>query len=357
MSISPLIRRRRLAGELRRLREVAGLTAEELARKTGMSRPKLSRFETADRVPSVPDVSTILSALGIEGDLWHDLVQMAKDAAERGWWESYGADMGDRQAIYANLEHGAVHVREYQLFVVPGLLQTKDYTRARVELALKQSRLPATNLDRSVEAKMMRQRMLARPDGPRYEAVIDEVAVRRSAAPPEVMRGQLLHLAELAEGADRTMVRVLPQRAELRDFWLPRSPFSLYRFRGGDPDAAAVDTETTDLVYTAANEVDPYVELYDRVWEAALSRSGQCAIASSGSPARRLMAMNMYPSTGWRKSRRSGGNDNCVEVNILESGVGIRDSKAGPSGPIIDLSRSVFIAFVKDIQAGSFNLD
>jgi transcriptional regulator with XRE-family HTH domain len=271
--ISPLIRRRRLGRELRRLREGAGLTAEELARKTGMSRPKLSRFETADRVPSVEDVSTILTVLAIDGDRWHELVQMAKDAAQHGWWESYGADMGDRQAVYANLEHGAVKVREYQLFVVPGLLQTRGYTRARAELALKQARLPTTNLERSVDAKMMRQKMLARPDGPQYEAVIEEVAVRRPAASAQVMHEQLVHLATLAEGSDRTTVRILPQRAELRDFWLPRSPFSLYRFSGGDPDAAAVDTETADLVYTEASDVGPYAELYSRVWDAALSGS------------------------------------------------------------------------------------
>lgn len=271
MSISPLVRRRRLARELRDLREGAGLTAEELARRIGMSRPKLSRFETADRVPSVSDVNAILSEFGIEGERWHELVQMAKDAGERGWWESYGADMGERQAIYANLEHGAVSVREYQLFVVPGLLQTREYTRARAELALKQARLPNTTPERSVDAKMMRQRMLARPGGPRYEAVIEEVAMCRPAAPPEVMREQLLHLAALAEGSERMTVRVLPQRAELRDFWLPRSPFSLYRFHGGDPDAVAVDTERVDLVYTEVKDVSPYADLYDRIWEAALS--------------------------------------------------------------------------------------
>ncbi|MGW0432461.1 helix-turn-helix domain-containing protein [Micromonospora sp. NPDC003197] len=277
MSISPLVRRRRLARELRELREGAGLTAEELARRIGMSRPKLSRFETADRVPSVSDVNAILSEFGIDGERWHELVQMAKDAGERGWWESYGADMGERQAIYANLEHGAVSVREYQLFVVPGLLQTPEYTRARA-VASKQARLPNTNLERSVDAKMMRQRMLARPGGPRYEAVIEEVAVCRPAVPPAVMREQLLHLATLAESSDGMTVRVLPQRAELRDFWLPRSPFSLYRFHGGDPDAVAVDTESVDLVYTETGDVAPYADLYDRIWEAALSGPESAAL-------------------------------------------------------------------------------
>nr|MDT0659514.1 helix-turn-helix transcriptional regulator [Micromonospora sp. DSM 115978] len=267
---SPLVRRRRLAKELRGLREEAGLTSEDLARAARMSRPKLSRFETADRVPSVSDVNAILGALSVGGERWHELVRMANDAAERGWWESYGSGMGRRQAIYANLEHGAASIREYQSFVVPGLLQVPAYTRARAELAFKQSRLPAVDLDRTVEAKTMRQRMLARPDGPLYEVAVEEMAVRRPAAPPEVMREQLLHLAALAEGSGRVSVRVLPQGAELRDYWLPRSPFTLYRFDGGDPDAVAVDTEIVDLVYTEPEEISPYVDLFGRVWESAL---------------------------------------------------------------------------------------
>jgi hypothetical protein len=226
----------------------------------------------------VADVSVILQALGIDGgDRWHDLVQMAKDAGERGWWESYGADMGDRQRVYADLEHGAVTVREYQLFVVPGLLQTPEYTRARAELALKQARMPTHTLDRSVDAKMMRQKMVQRPGGPTYAAVIDEVAIRRPAAPPPVMREQLLHLAELAERDDRMKVRVLPQRAELRDFWLPRSPFTLYSYAHGDPDAAMVDTENVDLVYTEPADVAPYAELYSRIWDAALPAAESAA--------------------------------------------------------------------------------
>ena len=273
-SVSPLIRRRRLAGELRTLRETAGVTAEELAKRAGKSRSMLSRFETGDRVPTVADVSRLLEALGdmgvrVEDARWHELIQMASDAGERGWWEAYGAAMGARQRVYADLEFGATTVREYQNYVIPGLLQTPGYTQARVELSQMQAMLP-TGVSRSVEAKMMRQRMLLRPGGPSYEAVIDEVAIRRPAAVKDVTREQLLHLANLAERNDRMRVRILLQGAELRDYWLPRSPFSIYDYPSGDPQAVAVDTETVDLVYIG-DEVKPYVELWQRAWDAALS--------------------------------------------------------------------------------------
>jgi transcriptional regulator with XRE-family HTH domain len=280
-SVSPLIRRRRLAGELRALRESAGLTSEQLAKLIGKSRPMVSKFETGDRVPSIADMSRLLEALGTRIDIndirWHELIQMTKDAGERGWWEAYEPAMGARQRVYADLEYGAAVVREYQSYVIPGLLQTPAYTRARVELAHMQARLPAT-VERSVEAKMMRQRMLTRPGGPEYTAVIEELAFRRPAADPEVMREQLLHLVKLAEKDGPVRVRVLPQGAKLRDHWLPRGPFSIYDYHRDDPTAVAVDTETTDLIYTAPDEVQPYLELWDRVWEAVLSAADSAGL-------------------------------------------------------------------------------
>jgi transcriptional regulator with XRE-family HTH domain len=278
---SPLIRRRRLARELRELREQAGLTAEQLARASGLARTGLSRFETAERVPGVGDVDAIIKALGItDEDQWHTLVQMAEDAAEKGWWAGYGAAMGERQAVYADLEYGARTVREYQSFVIPGLLQSAEYTRSRAELYRKQARLPADprSVDRAVEAKTMRARMLRRPGGPQYEAVIDETAIRRPAAPPDVMHAQLMHLVAVAEQDDRVTILVLPLRAQIEDYWLPRSPFSVYDYADGDPAAAAVDTETQDLIYTDQIDVAPYIELYQRVRGAALSPEDSAAL-------------------------------------------------------------------------------
>jgi transcriptional regulator with XRE-family HTH domain len=277
--VSPLIRRRRLASELRSLREQSGWTSQELAQRAGMNRSKISRFETADRAATVADVTTLLDALSVTGDQWHELVQMTKDAGERGWWATF--PVGDRQAVYADLEHGAAIVREYASFVVPGLLQLPEYTRSRAELSRLQELFPPTRtegaVDRAVEAKQMRQRMLRRPNGPRYEAIIDESAICRPAAPAGVMRDQLLYLADL-DHDERVTVRVLPRRAHMKDYWLPRSPFTLYEFNDGDPAAAVVETETTDLIYTTPPEVDPYADLYGRIAAAALSTSETVAL-------------------------------------------------------------------------------
>jgi transcriptional regulator with XRE-family HTH domain len=266
--ISPYVRRLRLANEIRARREAANLTSEELGKRIGQSRMKISRLETGARRPDIGDVMKILDVLGVEGDEWRSLVQVARDAAERGWWETPEfAGMGDRQKLYADLESGATSIREYQIFV-PGLLQTRDYTRARSG----PGRFQPFDVDRAVEARQRRQQELHRDGGPSYEAVLDEVAVRRIAAQPPVMEAQLKRLVKLVEADERVAVRILPVDAVVAEYHLPYSPFSIYTYPDpGDPLVVVVDTVTTDLVLTEPEEVEPYAALYDAIRASALA--------------------------------------------------------------------------------------
>jgi transcriptional regulator with XRE-family HTH domain len=267
---SPLVRRKRLASEIRALREAQGLNHEQLGKAAGFHRLKISRLETGERPPIVTDVMKILTALGVEGDRWHELVRIAEDAAERGWWREFGDDMGPRQQVYADLEAGAASVRTYEIFAVPGLLQTSEYARWRGVQAAPGR--PDDYVQRNVDAREVRQKMFHRPDGPEYEAILDEPAIRRLSAPPDVMAAQLRHLVDFAADAPRTRIRIVTVDARIDGYEVSRSPFSLFAYPDpGDPLIAAVDTETTDLVLTKPDEVSPYVRRLDRLCDAALS--------------------------------------------------------------------------------------
>src|SRR4029450_10779171 len=111
--ISPYVRRLRLAAELRALRTQGGLTHEQLARQIGQSRAQISRLETGP-VGALDDVMRILDALDITDDRWTRIMTIAREAGERGWWESNKA-MGERQTLYANLEAGAQTRLEVQI--------------------------------------------------------------------------------------------------------------------------------------------------------------------------------------------------------------------------------------------------
>ena len=116
--------------------------------------------------------------------------------------------------------------------------------------------------------------MLRLPGAPRYEVIVDEIAVRRLAAPPDVVKKQLYHLATTCNGRPAVALRVLPVDARLDSFTVPRCTFSIYTYPDpGDPAVVAIETVTSDLVLTDPAETAPYDQLYTRLRDAALPQA------------------------------------------------------------------------------------
>ncbi len=267
--ISPYVRRLRLGAELRALRAEAKLTHDQIAKRIGQSRAQISRLENGHVVDQA-DVLAILDAIGVEGERWTQVVTIAREASERGWWESNKA-MGERAALNANLEAGATTIREYTQTFLPGLLQIPEFVRARFEADATLEAMTVT-ADTVLAGNAGRQRMLRRPGGPTYEVIVDEVAIRRLSAPPTVFKEQLDHLTMAANGDRKPDLRVLPVDARIESFTVPRCTFSIYTYPDpGDPAVVAIDTVTSDLILTDPADVTPYDQLYARLRDAALS--------------------------------------------------------------------------------------
>lgn len=267
--ISPYVRRLRLGSEVRALRAEAGLTADQLGKRISRSRADISRLENGHVVDQA-DVLTILDSLGIDGDRWTKVLTIAREASERGWWESQRG-MGERQALYANLEAGAATIREYQQTFVPGLMQIPEFVQVRTEAAATLEPMTGTR-DGVLAGRTGRQRMFRRPGGPAYHVIIDEVAIRRFTAPPKVIKKQLYHLATAVNTNHLAKVQILPVEARIEGYAVPRCTFSLYTYPDPeDPVVVAVDTVTSDLILTSPPEVSPYEQLFGLLCEAALS--------------------------------------------------------------------------------------
>jgi transcriptional regulator with XRE-family HTH domain len=281
--ISPYVRRQRLAVELRELREAADLTHTDLAKRIGQNRMKITRLENGHNVrDGQATVMRIIDELGVDGDRWTQIMAVARDASERGWWASSGPAMGARQALYADLEAGASAIAEYQPFI-PGLLQTPEFAHQR-QLAEAEIGPVTFSSEQAVQARQTRQRMLRRPDGPSYEVVLDEIALRRLSAPPRVMAAQVEHLVACAREPN-IAVRILPVDAAVGGYVTPRSAFSLYTYPDErDPRVIAVDTVTADVVLTSLTEdeqVTRYTNLYERLRRAALTPRKSVALLVS----------------------------------------------------------------------------
>jgi transcriptional regulator with XRE-family HTH domain len=268
--ISPYVRRLRLGMELRTLRVDRNLNQDLLARRIGKSRMEISRLETGQSV-DLADVLNILDALGVEGEQWTEIVSIAREACERGWWDSIKR-IGDRQALYADLEAGAEIICGYEQTYLPGLYQIPEYTEA---LAAAEATLTpgSGNVDGFLAGRAGRQRNLRRPGSPSVEVIIDEAAVWRLAVPPQVAKKQIRHLVQVIEGQQPNVsIRVLKLSARIQDFTVPRCTFSVYRYPDpGDPTVVAIDTVTSDVIVTDDAQVTPYEKLYDRLRDAALS--------------------------------------------------------------------------------------
>jgi transcriptional regulator with XRE-family HTH domain len=267
--VSPHVRALRLRRDLIALREEAGLNVGDLGKLIGRDRQPISRLENG-RSLDIDVVMAILEALKVDGDRYAEVVQAAHDAASKGWWEAGARAMGQRQALVADLEAGATRIREYQQTIIPGLLQTPEFTRARIQ-ADDTPLQPGVTMEGILKGRAGRQRRLRQPDSPTYDLVLNEFAIRRRSAPPDVLREQLLHVAEKA-AEERITIRVLPVDAEIADYNVPATSFTAFSYPNpGDPTVVGIETVVSNVVLTDSAEVEPHSRMFDNLSTAALS--------------------------------------------------------------------------------------
>lgn len=199
-----MIKRRRLTAELRRFREAAGLTIDKVAEALEVSSSKISRIENGQVNATPRDVRDMLTLYGVEGQQLDALVQLSREARQKGWWYQY-RNLPD--ATLVGLEVAASAIRIWEVIGIPALFQTQEYARASLR-AVRPS-LNAEDIERRVELRLNRQGILTNNNPPMLWAVLDEAALRRTIGGQEVMANQLKRLCEAAELPNVTL-QVLP---------------------------------------------------------------------------------------------------------------------------------------------------
>ncbi|MFF8977503.1 helix-turn-helix domain-containing protein [Streptomyces cellulosae] len=207
MAVGPTTRRRQLGADLRRLRELAGLTLEEAGARVGISKATLSRYETKEGVVKWPAVDALCREYGATDEERLALVELAKGARIQGWWRSLADPIPESMNLMLTLEDEVVREDHYACMYVPGLLQTRAYAEAVHRAS--EMRCEEREVQHMVDIRMKRQELLERQDPPHLWAVIDEAALRRRVGGRDVMREQLKHLLTMTERS-RITVQVLP---------------------------------------------------------------------------------------------------------------------------------------------------
>jgi transcriptional regulator with XRE-family HTH domain len=274
---SPTVRRRRLASELRALREAARLTCDEVADHLECSASKISRVETGRVSVSPRDVRDMLELYGVEPQQRESLVQLARESRQKGWWHAYSDAIQPRFATYVGLEDAAAEIRTYEVNLIPGLLQTEDYARTVISAG----NLTGTqeDVERRVALRMARQPTLTGDSPPQLWAVLDEAALHRTVGGPGLMRLQLDHLVDLA-AMPNVAVQVIPFTAGAHPGM--GKPFVILAFpERADPDVVYLEDLTSTLYLEDVDEIDRYNMLFNHLRATALSFEESASLITS----------------------------------------------------------------------------
>jgi transcriptional regulator with XRE-family HTH domain len=217
---------RRLAAELRRLREHAGLTGEEASGRLGWSGSKLSRIERHHIGVKQADLRKLLALYEVDEGYRDDLLALASESRQKGLPQKAAASF-PQVAPYAYAETEAESVWNWEPQLVPGLLQTSRYAHAVMQTWLKMFPGPQKEADRRVEARLLRQQVLARDPPLQLSVVMDESVLLRRFGDRAVMRQQLEHLLDAAE-LPNIGVRIYPMDRDRPS--LPIGAFSYMQF-------------------------------------------------------------------------------------------------------------------------------
>jgi transcriptional regulator with XRE-family HTH domain len=221
-----MVRRRRLAAELRRLRIASGLTAEDAGNRLGWSKAKISRYELAQGGVKPADVARLLDLYMVEGSHRDELLALAEEATHKGWWETYSDVLAEGNLAYIGLEAEATSILEWQINVVPGLLQTEQYAREILTGYHEVATISPRAIERRLETRLLRQQLITRDEPLEYAVVLDESVLHRQRGDPSVMHAQLQRLADFSQLPNVT-IQILPLA---RNHGLAVDSFSILQF-------------------------------------------------------------------------------------------------------------------------------
>jgi transcriptional regulator with XRE-family HTH domain len=270
---SPL--RRKLGMELRRLRQAVPMSAAQAAARLELSPSTISRSETGSVTMHPRDVEAMLRLYGLADDRKREaLVALARRSRERGWWHQYRDVLPPDVISFISVEDGANSIRSFQTMLVPGFLQTQEYSGAIAAVFPREE--PPEVVQQLIEVRRKRQELLEEPNPVPVHVILDESLLRRKIGGPKVMRGQLERLLELGN-ADNVTLQVLHDPGAHVGLG---GPFTLFGFPEPMDDLAIVHVENQRNFFLAEDEDDirHYEVVFHRVQIAALPAPDSLAL-------------------------------------------------------------------------------
>ncbi|GGJ88083.1 transcriptional regulator [Streptomyces camponoticapitis] len=272
MAGSPTARRRRLAIELRKLRDDSGLTCNQVGKELDWSGSKVNRMETGQGRVQPSDVDALCRFYGTSDELRELLKGLAKESKTKGWWHAHGDAVPSWFSVYVGLEQAASDMRSYQGEFIPGLLQTAEYA---TELSRVTPEQDHDEIPRLVDVRMRRQELLTGSNAPDFWAVVHQSALMHVIGSGQVMAEQLERMLDIGRRRNVT-VQVLPYDAGA---YPTTGPFTVLGFpEQEDPDVVYREGLTDSIYLELPADVSVYTKAFDHLRALALSPQQSAAL-------------------------------------------------------------------------------
>jgi transcriptional regulator with XRE-family HTH domain len=274
---SPTVRRRRLAAELRGIRESKGKSGDAVAAALKWSPSKVSRYERARTGLRPREVERLLDYYGVTGPRRDLLLGLAEDAVQKGWWEEFSDTLSEDYQQFIGLEHEATSIAIWHVDVVAGLLQTEAYARHIIGSYSRVEPVAPGMVGRLVRVRQRRQQVLNREEL-QLSVVLDESILKRRIGDDFVMYEQLQRLALEADRPNLTL-QILPLDAQHQVFG---ESFVIFGF-GADSDAMMQDVVSTEHLrsgFSLEGERETYLHriAFEMLTEASLDPAASKAL-------------------------------------------------------------------------------
>ncbi|MFC9971289.1 helix-turn-helix domain-containing protein [Spirillospora sp. NPDC127200] len=269
---------RRLRIELRKAREAAGLTQEQVAKDLEWSLSKVIRIEGGTVRVAVTDVKILLQLYGVTQEREAEFLALARAAREQGWWSSYRRILGPQLIDLIGYESAARVSREFQPLIVPGLLQTSAY--AEEIISVLRPELSEGQVAELVEVRMRRQEIFDWDSPPQFFFILDEAAIRRRVGGAVAMRAQWAHLLEMAKRPHVT-IEIVPSDSGAHPGML--GSFKVIEFaEPEDDDVLYVESGQGDLVgRDYREEIVRYRERFEQLRGLSLGPEGSAVLLNT----------------------------------------------------------------------------
>ncbi|MCA2224415.1 helix-turn-helix domain-containing protein [Nonomuraea aurantiaca] len=263
---SPSARQRRLAAILRSLRKEKGMSREVVAERLGCSPPTITRIEAAQTSARITDVTMMLEIYGVPDHTKEILLQLARDARKRGWWDKMSDTIPEYFQSYVGLEEDASSISGYESEYVPGLFQTEEYARAVINA--EPTLPPEEELTSNLSIRMKRQERLVSAKPPEMWMVLNEAVIRRDVGDEGVMRRQLQRLLELSS---QNFINIQILAFDSGAHPAMNGGFRILKFpKLSDPDIVYLEYWRGSIFLEAPDDVDDYNRLFDHLRARAL---------------------------------------------------------------------------------------